>query len=182
MRTDRRQQNTDEYAMTAIPSSSHVERTVRHGEVYDCGEKASNLRTILRLLGVAPRTNLNFHGGDGMALEHSISIGDVTDSEHKELCACLVRLTDVFSANFRKANVVKFASRDELGHDACALFEGNTVYDPCRLEQVKFLCPAKLGEDKIDFLFNRCFSVILGIYLQTFGDKGEGQRTGLRMD
>ena len=95
-----------------------------------------------------------------MALENTISIGDVTDLEHKELCTCLVRLTDVFSANFRKANVVKFAPRDELGHDACALFEVNTMDDPCRLEQVKFFRPTKLGKDKIDFLLNRCFSVV----------------------
>jgi hypothetical protein len=100
-----------------------------------------------------------------MALEHTIRMGDVADSGDKELCAYLVCLTDVFSADFRKANVVKFASRDELGHDACALFEGNTVDDTCRLEQVEFLCPTKLGEDEIDFSFNRCFSVILGVYL-----------------
>jgi hypothetical protein len=124
--------------------------------------KAGRLRTILRLLGVAPRTNLNFNGGDGMALEHMIRI---SGSEHKELCAYLVRLTDVFSTDFRKTNMVKFASRDKLGHDACALFEGNTLDDTCRLEQVKFLCPTKLGEDEIDFSFYCCFSVILGVDL-----------------
>ena len=59
--------------------------------------------------------------------------------------------------------MVKFASRDKLGHDACALFERNTVNDTGRLEQVKFLCPTKLGEDEIDFAFNCCFSVILGV-------------------
>lgn len=39
MLTDERQQYTHEYAMTAIPSSSHVERTVTLGEVND-GEKS----------------------------------------------------------------------------------------------------------------------------------------------
>lgn len=98
----------------------------------------------------------------------------MTGSEHKELCAYLVRLTDVFSADFRKTNVVKFASRDKFGHNACALFEGNTMDDTCRLEQVKFLRPTKLGEDEIDFSFNCCFSVILGVDLQTRGGKWEG--------
>jgi hypothetical protein len=78
--------------------------------------------------------------------------------------------------------VVKFASRDELCHDARALFKGNTMDDTCRLEQVEFLCPTKLGEDEIDFSFNRCFSVILGVHLQTCGGEREEQRTDLHTD
>lgn len=34
--------------------------------------KAGRVRTILRLLCVAPRTNLDFNGGNGMALEGAI--------------------------------------------------------------------------------------------------------------
>ena len=147
--------------MTAIPSSSHVEMTDVYVRSMIEG-KAGRLRTILRLLSVAPRTNLNFNDSDGMALERTMRI---SGSEHKEMCAYLVRLTDVFSAHFRKTNMVKFASRDKLGHDACALFEGNTVDDTCRLEQVEFLCPTELGEDEINFSFNCCFPVILNVKL-----------------
>jgi hypothetical protein len=69
-----------------------------------------------------------------------------------------VRLADVFCVDFRKTNMVKFALSDELGHDARALFEGNTRNDTCRLKQVKFLGATELGEDEIDFAFEGSLS------------------------
>jgi hypothetical protein len=69
-----------------------------------------------------------------------------------------VRLTDVFCADFRKTNMVKFALGDEFGHDACALFEGNARDNTCRLKQVKFLGTTELGEDEINFAFERGLS------------------------
>jgi hypothetical protein len=47
--------------------------------------------------------------------------------------------------------MIKFAPSDELCHDARALFEGNTINDTSRLEQVKFLGATELGEDEINF-------------------------------
>jgi hypothetical protein len=67
-----------------------------------------------------------------------------------------VRLTDVIRTDFRKANMIKFAPSYELGHDAGALIEGNTLDDTCGLEQVEFLGPAELGENKIDLAFKFC--------------------------
>jgi hypothetical protein len=67
-----------------------------------------------------------------------------------------VRLTDVNRPNFGKANMVKFALGNELGHYAGALIEGNTMNDTCGFKQVEFLGPAELGEDKIDLAFKCC--------------------------
>lgn len=78
--------------------------------------------------------------------------------------------------------MVKFASRDELGHDARALFNRNTMDDTRRLEQVEFLCSTKLGEYEIDFSFNRCFSAMIGVHLQTCEGEREEQRTDLHTD
>ena len=64
-----------------------------------------------------------------------------------------VRLTDLIRADFRKANMVKLALGNELGHDACALLKRDALNDACGLEQVQFLGPTKLSEDKIDLAF-----------------------------
>jgi hypothetical protein len=69
-----------------------------------------------------------------------------------------VCLTDMICADFRKANMVKFALGNELGHYAGALLKGNAVNDTCRLEQVKFLGPTEPGEDEVDFSFECCFT------------------------
>ena len=90
-----------------------------------------------------------------MPLESAIGDGS---SPRRTVDSYPVCLTDLFRADFGKANMVKFALGDEFGHDACALFEGNTMNDACRLKQVKFFGAAELGEDEIDFAFNGCFS------------------------
>jgi hypothetical protein len=69
-----------------------------------------------------------------------------------------MRLTDLIRADFRKANMVKFALGNELGHDARALLKGNAMNDTGWLEQVQFLRPTELGEDEIDLPFECCFS------------------------
>ena len=67
-----------------------------------------------------------------------------------------VRLTDVIRPDFGKANVVKFALGNELGHYAGALVERNTMNNTCGFKQVEFLGPAELGEDEIDLAFECC--------------------------
>jgi hypothetical protein len=47
-----------------------------------------------------------------------------------------VRLTDLIRADFRKANMVELALGNELGHDACALLNGDALNDACGLKQV----------------------------------------------
>ena len=69
-----------------------------------------------------------------------------------------MRLTDLISADFRKTNMVKFALRNELGHNACALFKGNAMNDACWLEQVEFFGPTELSKDEIDLAFEGCLS------------------------
>lgn len=81
-----------------------------------------------------------------------------------------VRLTDLIRADFRKANMVKLAFGNELGHDACALVEGGALNDACGLEQVQFLGPTELGEDKIDLAFQSRFSATHA--LTTIGEGG----------
>ena len=69
-----------------------------------------------------------------------------------------VRVTDLIRADFRKANMVELALGNELGHDARALLKGNALNDARGLEQVQFLGPTELGEDKIDLAFECCLS------------------------
>ena len=69
-----------------------------------------------------------------------------------------VRLTDLIGADFRKTNMVELALGNELGHDACALLKGDALNDACGLEQVQFLGPTELGEDKLDLAFECCLS------------------------
>ena len=70
-----------------------------------------------------------------------------------------MRLTDLFRADFRKADMIELALGNELGHDACALLKGDSLNDACGLEQVQFLSPTEPREDKIDLAFEGCLSV-----------------------
>jgi len=54
--------------------------------------------------------------------------------------------------------MVEFALGNELGHDACTLLKGDALNDTCRLEQVEFLGPTELSEDKIDLALKCCLS------------------------
>ena len=69
-----------------------------------------------------------------------------------------MRLTDLIRADFRKANMVELSFGNELGHDARALLKRNALNDARGLEQVQFLGPTELGEDKIDLAFECCLT------------------------
>ena len=91
-----------------------------------------------------------------------------------------MRLSDVIRTDFGKANMVELALGNELGHDAGALIEGNTMNNTCRFKQVKFLGPAELGEDKIDLAFELCLTAA---HIRTlFTPVGSRARTGHHMD
>jgi len=95
-----------------------------------------------------------------------------------------VRLTDLIRADFRKANMVELALGNELCHDACALLKGNALNDACGLEQVQFLGPTELGEDKIDLAFECCLSAThaLTTDLRSWWWEGETYRSPYGLD
>jgi hypothetical protein len=98
----------------------------------------------------------------------------------RNMLAHFVRLTDMFCTDFRKANMVEFASSDKLGHDARALIEGYAMNDTCGLKQVEFLGPTELGKDKVDLAFKLCLPV--ADILTSIPDDACGERTSHHMD
>jgi hypothetical protein len=91
-----------------------------------------------------------------------------------------VSLTDMVRTDFRKANMIKFALGNKLGHDAGTLVEGHAMNDTRGLEQVKFLSPTELGEDKIDLAFKCCLSA--AYVLTRIHSSCSEERTGHHMD